>query len=49
VLFRSEHHNVIQTNHIGGNTKESREATDVYIATQAIRYWRTRAHDNDNK
>lgn len=37
------HENVIQTPHIAGNCLEAREATDTYIATKTIEWWRTRA------
>jgi phosphoglycerate dehydrogenase-like enzyme len=34
--------NVIQTDHIGGNCTEAREATDIYIANKAIQWWEER-------
>lgn len=32
----------IQTPHIGGDTKEARETTDIYIANETIKYWRSK-------
>jgi phosphoglycerate dehydrogenase-like enzyme len=37
-----EYANVIQTRHIAGNCMEAREATDIYVATKTIEYWRSR-------
>jgi phosphoglycerate dehydrogenase-like enzyme len=34
--------NVIQTPHIGGNCLEAREATDIYVSTKAVEYWRSK-------
>lgn len=42
------HDNVIQTNHVGGNSIEAREATDIYIAKRAIEWWRARSRTHAN-
>jgi phosphoglycerate dehydrogenase-like enzyme len=42
----TEHPNVILSNHISGNCIEAREATDIYVATKAVEYWRSRTHEN---
>jgi phosphoglycerate dehydrogenase-like enzyme len=33
--------NIIQTPHIAGNCIEAREATDIYVATKTIEWWRS--------
>lgn len=34
--------NTIQTNHVGGNSIEAREATDIYVAQKAVEHWRSK-------
>lgn len=36
--YKIDHPNVIQTPHIGGNCKEAREHTDLYIAKKIVEY-----------
>jgi D-3-phosphoglycerate dehydrogenase len=38
----SHHPKVISTPHIAGNCLEAREATDIYVATKSVEYWRSK-------
>ena len=41
-FYFNNYERCIQTPHIGGDTKEAREITDIYIANETIKYWRSK-------